>query len=73
MVKCKYIMKAKNLFWAMVEAVIWYVFIYCFIYAIKNPVEIWQYALVLLVLGYAGTIACPWVRSTDAWRRMWDK
>jgi len=63
-------MKAKDWFWAIIEAVIWYGFIYYLLYAIKNPVDLRQSALVLLVLAYVGTIACPWVRHTDAWRRM---
>ncbi len=66
-------MKAKDWFWAIVEAVIWYVFFYYLLYAIKNPVDLWQSALVLLVLVYLGMIACPWVHNTLAWKRMVGK
>ncbi len=63
-------MKTKNLFFGAVEGVIWFAFIYYLLYAIKNPVELWQASLILLVLVYLGTISCPLVRSTDAWKRM---
>ena len=66
-------MKSKDWFWAIVEAVIWYGFIYYLLYAIKNPVGLRQSALVLLVIGYLGTIACPWLRNTEGWRRMLGK
>ena len=66
-------MKAGVWFWAIVEAVIWYGFIYYLLYAIKNPVDLWQSALTLLVLAYLGTIACPWVRNSNRWKRMLGK
>jgi multisubunit Na+/H+ antiporter MnhF subunit len=66
-------MKTKDRFLAVVEAVIWYCFIYYLIYAIKNPVELWQSALVLLILAYLGTILCPWMQNSDAWKRMLGK
>ncbi|HJO14642.1 MAG TPA: hypothetical protein QGG70_01170 [Candidatus Pacearchaeota archaeon] len=52
-------MKKENLMYA-IEAVIWFFFIYYFLYTIKNPVNLWVSALILLVLGYIGTITCPW-------------
>jgi len=67
------IMKTVNWFWAAVEAILWYGFIYYLLYAIKNPVNLAQSALILMVIGYAGTLACPWFRNTDAWKRMMGK
>jgi len=46
----------------VVEAVIWFFFVYYLLYSIKNPVNLWVSALILLVLAYAGTITCPWFR-----------
>ena len=66
-------MKSKDWFLAVVEAVIWYGFIYYLLYTIKNPADLWQSALILLGLAYLGTISCPWLRNTEAWKRMWKK
>ncbi len=66
-------MTTKNIFWAIIEAVIWYVFICYFLYTTQNPVDIYASGLILLVLAYAGMMACPWVRSTAAWRKMLGK
>ena len=66
-------MKTSVWFWGVVEAIIWYGFIFYLLYALKNPVELWSSSAVLLILAYLGTIACPWVRNTDAWQRMIGK
>lgn len=63
-------MKTKNWYLAIRKAVIWYSFIYYLLYAIKNSVELWQAALILLALAYLGTITCPLI---EAWKRMWRK
>ncbi len=65
-------MKTKNLFWGVVEAVIWFTFIYYLLYAIKNPVELWKASLILLVLMYLGMASCPWIRNSDAWKKMFN-
>ena len=57
----------------ILEAIIWYVFIYYFLYVLKNPIDLWLAALILLVLMYAGVSVCPWVRNTCGWRRMMGK
>lgn len=66
-------MKKSDLVRGILEAGIWYVFIYYFLYVLKNPVELWSAALVLLVLMYAGIFVCPWVRYTQGWRRILGK
>ncbi len=66
-------MKPKDWFLAIVEAALWYWFTYYLLYSIKNPVELWQSALVLLVTAYLAVLVCPWVRHTDAWRKMTGK
>lgn len=63
-------MKKSDLFRGILEAGIWYVFIYYLLYVLKNPVELWSAALILLVLMYVGVFVCPWVRYTSGWRRM---
>jgi len=66
-------MNSKDWFWAIVEAVIWYGFFYYLLYTIKSPVVLWQSALILLGLAYLGTITCPWVRNTEAWKKLQRK
>ena len=63
-------MNKKDWLLAGLEAVIWYLFIYYALYSVKNPVNLRVSALVLLVLAYVGTIACPWFRRTKAFREM---
>ncbi len=66
-------MKKSILFWGVIEAVIWYGFIYYLLYAIKNPIELWLSSAILLALMTLGTMACPWVHNSDAWLRMMGK
>ncbi|MBI5421001.1 MAG: hypothetical protein HZA35_01675 [Parcubacteria group bacterium] len=66
-------MKKGDIVRAILEAGIWYVFTWYLLYVLKNPVELWFAALVLLVLMYAGVLICPWVRYTSSWRRMVGK
>jgi hypothetical protein len=66
-------MKKSDLLRGILEAGVWYVFIYYFLYVLKNPVELWLAALVLLVLAYVGFWVCPWIRYMDSWRRMMGK
>ncbi len=63
-------MKKSDLLRGILEAVVWYIFIYFLLYVLKNPVELWSAALIFLVLAYVGVFVCPWVRYTDSWRRM---
>ena len=63
-------MKTEDWFWAGIEAVIWYFFIYYALFALKTDVNLWNAALILLVLAYVGFIACPWFRETAAWKRL---
>lgn len=65
-------MSAKNWFWGVVEAILWYAFVYILLYTIKNPVDLYANSLILLMLAYAATIACPWFRKTGAWMRLWE-
>ncbi len=68
-------MKTSLWLWGIVETVIWYGFIYYLLYVLQNPaaVDLWFASGVLLVLAFAGTISCPWVHNSTAWRRMLDK
>lgn len=66
-------MKKSVWIWGIIEAVIWYGFIYYLLYSLKNPVDLWFSSLVLLILVFAGTMACPWVHNSSAWRRMVGK
>ncbi|MEK7543162.1 MAG: hypothetical protein AAB503_02565 [Patescibacteria group bacterium] len=66
-------MKRGDLLRGVLEAGVWYVFIYYGLYVLKNPVELWSAALILLALMYAGVLVCPWIHYTDGWRRMMGK
>ena len=57
----------------LVGAITSYFFIAYFIYAIKMPVNIFYAAGVLLGLYYVMVISCPWLRHTEAWKKMWKK
>lgn len=66
-------MTGKNTLWAIIEAVIWYLFFYYLLYAVKTDVGLGQSALILLILAYVGTVTCPWLRQTEAWRKLTGK
>lgn len=52
------------------EAVFWYFFLWFGLDSIEKRRNPWFAAAVLLALGYAAFVACPWVRDTDAWERL---
>ena len=66
-------MKKIDWFLLILEGILWYGFIYMLLLSIKNPIPIWQSALILLALAYGGMICCPWFRNTNAWKKMWKK
>lgn len=66
-------MNTKDWFLTGVETLAWYGFIYYTLYSIKNPVNLFVSALVLLALAYIGTITCPWFRKTEAFKKMLKK
>lgn len=63
-------MELKNLLLGVIEAVIWYFFLWYFLDTIKRERNLWLAALILLVLAYLGFVTCPWIRETEAWKRM---
>ena len=63
-------MELKNLLLGVVEAVIWYFFLWFLLDTLKRDRNLWLAALILLVLGYLGFVTCPWIRETEAWRKM---
>lgn len=67
------IMKIKDLSLAIVEAGLWLCFIYYLLYSIKNPVDLWESAVILLVTAYLAAWACPLVRNSGSWRRTFGK
>jgi len=66
-------MKSMNKVFAVVEAILWYTFFYFFLYCVKNEVNLFMSAFILVALVYGATISCPWFRSTDAWKRMLEE
>lgn len=59
--------------WFLAEAVVWYVFLYYFLFVIKNDTNLWTSSVILVVLAYLGMYLCPWFRETDAYKRMMKK
>jgi len=66
-------MTLKNKFFAVVEAVLWFLFAWYALYAVKNPVDLPKAALVLVVLAYLAAVACPIFRNSSGWRRAYGK
>lgn len=72
-------MSTKDWILSIVEAVLWFGFIYFWLYVIKNPTgnlpgnSLALNALVLLILAYAAVLVCPWFRNTQAWKKLWNK
>ena len=63
-------MEIKQVVLAIAEAIIWYFFFWYLLDTLKRDRNLWMAALVLLVLFYLGFVTCPWIRETDAWRRL---
>lgn len=62
-------MELKHFILGLVEAVLWYFFLYYLLFTIKRPERnVWIAAAVLLTLFYTGFVLCPWVRHTPAWQ-----
>jgi hypothetical protein len=66
-------MNIKDWILSFVEAALWYCMIYYSLFSIKNPVNLYHSALIILVLVYAATIACPFVRHMQAWKDLWKE
>jgi len=63
-------MKVKDFFWGIVTLLVWYLFAYYALYAIKNPVDLRTASVTLLALGLLGTLSCPWFQHTPAWKSL---
>jgi len=66
-------MKTKDWILAAVEAFLWYNFIYYLLLSIKTDVDLSSNALLLLVLAYAASICCPWLRHTPSWKELFGE
>ena len=66
-------MKAINWLFAGIEATLWYCFIFYFLYAVRHETNLYVSAFILLSLVYTASMSCPFIRSTDAWKRMWER
>ncbi len=54
----------------LAEAALWYAFLFLLLDAIRHKRNPWLAALNLLLVAYAAFVACPWVRDTRAWERL---
>ncbi len=63
-------MKGKDIFWSVVTLVVWYLFAYYALYAIRSSVSLGSAAFILLSLGVIGTATCPWFQHTAAWKEL---
>lgn len=66
-------MKLKDIILALVEAGLWVWFAYYLLYSLKNPVNLWQSAITLVITGYLAAWACPLIRNSSGWRRAFGK
>jgi len=66
-------MRQNDLIRVVLEAGVWYIFAYYALYSIKNDVNLYQSAFVLVALVYLAFCICPLVRHTDAWKRLWNQ
>lgn len=64
-------MKTSNMVLGVIEAVFWYGTVYYTLYSIKNDVNLFVSAFIIIILVYAAGFSCPFVRSTEAWQKMW--
>lgn len=65
-------MSTVEILFAIVEAALWYAFLWFLLDAIRNNRNLWLASLYLLVTTYLGFVACPWVRDTRAWERLFQ-
>ena len=56
----------------LVEAVLWYFFLWFGLDSIQKKRNSWMAAGVLLLLAYGAFVLCPWVREHPAWQRIWS-
>ena len=64
-------MKLMDRLLLVVEAAAWYFFFFYLVFSIKMPVNLYYSSLILLALFYIASVSCPWLRNTDAWKKMW--
>jgi hypothetical protein len=64
-------MTLRDWFFAVVEAILWYSFIYYALYSIKNEVDISVSAFFLIIIAYAAALSCPFIRHTATWKSLW--
>jgi len=66
-------MKSSDSFWSIIEVVILFWFFYYLLDAIKNSTDLYLSSLILTFITIVAILACPWIRNTDAWKRMMGK
>jgi len=66
-------MKPMDIFLAFIEAGLWIFVTYYFLYSIKNPVDVFQSAVIIVAFSYLACWACPMIRNSCGWRRMTGK
>lgn len=63
----------KQIFWWILESIIWFLFIYLIIYSGKNEVNIAGMSLILVLLGSFGIFASPLTRHLSIWNKVLDR
>jgi hypothetical protein len=63
----------KNFTWWIVEIIVWYLFFYAILFALKNPINIGWMAFILLLLGSFGLFASPLTRHLSVWNKILDR
>ena len=58
---------------AIVEAGLWYLFLYLLLDAIRHTRNLWFASLYLLITAYAAFVACPCPRNQVRDPRAWER
>ena len=62
-----------HIIWWFLEIVIWYLFFYVGLFAIKNPINIGWTAFILFLLASFGVFASPLTRHLSIWNKILDR
>ena len=66
-------MKSADWVASIIELILWFGFFYVLLDAIANPSNLYVSAPILTVFSSTAIAVCPWIRHTDAWKRMMGK
>lgn len=66
-------MNTKDKIWGTIEFILWVLFAYTIIYSLKNQTNTWLSAILIVILGYCAAIACPMIRQSKAFQKVYKR